>query len=129
MDKKIMERLEDNFCEVLRDFAEKGFQRADDVETAKAALSGMVKMKMLEEMERFHNGGYSNRMYHDDGGEYSSRGRYYRDDGGSYDNGNSYRYYRDDGKQRMVEKLNEMKNHADPNNRQMIEEWLKQLQR
>jgi hypothetical protein len=128
MDKKIMERLEDNFCEVLRDFAEKGFSRAEDVETAKAALSGMVKMKMLEEMENFRNG-YSGRMYRDDG-DMSNR----RDSMGRYaDNGGSYRGYRDDGysghdiKAKMRQKLQEMAMNANGEERRYIDEFMNKL--
>lgn len=87
MDKKIMEKLEDGFCEALHHYAEKGFDSPEKIETVKAALSGLVKMKMLEEMENFESemsgryseeGGMSSRSYR----RRDSRGRYM--DGGSY---------------------------------------------
>lgn len=96
MDKKIMEKLEGGFCEVLHNYAERGMKSPDDVETAKAALSGMVKMKMLEEMENYE--AERSGRYYDDG--MSSRSYRRRDSMGRYaDNGGSmsYRRYHDDG--------------------------------
>lgn len=98
MDKKVMTKLEEGFCEVLHRLtrSDKGFQSANDVETAKAALSGLVKMKMLEEMEDYE-GGMSGRAYYDEGGM-SSRGSYRRDSHGRYaDSGMSYRRHYDGG--------------------------------
>lgn len=130
MDKKVAEKLENSFCEVLYEYAEKGFQNPQQVETAKAALSGLVKIKMLDEMERFR-GGNSFRSYNDEGmsTRRDSMGRY-ADDGRS---NRSYRMYRDGGysgnhKEQMKEKLDEMYNNArDDNDRRAIEEMLDML--
>ena len=54
MDMKTMEKLEDGFCKVLHDNAERGFASASSVELAKTALSGLVKLKMLKEMDSFN---------------------------------------------------------------------------
>lgn len=99
MDKKIMEKLEGGFCEVLHNYAERGMKSPDDVETAKAALSGMVKMKMLEEMERYDNERSGRSYYDDDMGMSNTRSYRRRDSMGRYaDNGGmSYRRYHDDG--------------------------------
>ena len=101
------------------------------METAKAALSGIVKMKMLEEMENFRNG-YSGRMYRDDG-DMSNRS-YGRDSMGRYaDNGGSHRGYRDDGysghdiKQKMRQKLQEMMQNANGEERRYIEEFMNKM--
>lgn len=124
MDKKMFEKLEDGFCEVLSDYAERGMKSPECVETAKAALSGLLKIKMLEEMDKFQ--GYSGRRSYDEDGM-SRRG--YRD-GGSYRR--SYRSY-DEGysgnhKEKMKEKLDEMYNNArDDNDRRAIEEMLDML--
>lgn len=129
MDKKIMEKIEEGFCKVLHEYAETGMRGAQDVEVCKAAVSGVLKLKMLEEMEKY--GGYSERGYRD--GSY----RGYRDDGASQrgyrDDGGSYRGYRDggsydDGKEALRKKLEEMKNSATPENRRMIDEWLHRLE-
>lgn len=95
MDMKVMEKLEEGFCEVLHKYAERGMNSSSDVETAKAALSGMVKMKMLEEMENYE--AERSGRYYDDG--MSSRSYRRRDSMGRYaDNGSmSYRRYHDDG--------------------------------
>ena len=139
MDKKVMGKIEDGFCEVLKKFAETGLRSSQDVETAKAALSGMVKMKMLEEMENFHKeDGYSGRMYRDNG--YS--GRMYRDEGmmsrGDYrDGGYSGRMYRDDGNsydnmhhvtRKITSMLEQMYEQAEgPQEKKEIQMWLNRL--
>ena len=94
MDMKTMEKLEDGFCKVLQNYADRGMKSPDDVETAKAALSGMVKMKMLEEMERYDNE-RSGRYYYDDDRGMSSRHSYRRRDSmGRYADGGNMSYRR-----------------------------------
>jgi hypothetical protein len=108
MDKKVMEKLEDSFCEVLQSYADKGFQNPSQVETAKAALSGLVKIKMLEGMDKFE--GNSFRAYHDE--DMPQRG--YHDDGYS-------------GHDKMISQLEKMRETANPNDRRMIDEWVQRL--
>jgi len=127
MDKKLAEKLENNFCEVLYELTEKEFQNSQQVETAKAALSGLVKIKMLDEMERFR-GGNSFRSYDDEGmsTRRDSMGRY-ADDGRS---NRSYRMYRDDGYSGhdMMGKLEEMRGQArSEDERRMIDEIMKRM--
>jgi hypothetical protein len=127
MDKKVAEKLESSFCEVLYEYAEKGFQNPQQVETAKAALSGLVKIKMLDEMERFR-GGNSFRSYDDEGmsNRRDSMGRY-ADDGQS---NRSYRMYRDDGYSGhdMMSRLEEMRGQArNEDERRMIDEIMKRM--
>ena len=94
MDMKTMEKLEDGFCKVLQNYADRGMKSPDDVETAKAALSGMVKMKMLEEMERYDNE-RSGRYYYDDDRGMSGRHSYRRRDSmGRYADGGNMSYRR-----------------------------------
>ena len=96
MDMKVMNKLEDGFCKVLQNYAESGMNNPEAVETAKAALSGMVKMKMLEEMERYDNE-RSGRYYYDEDGGMSNRNSYRRRDsmGRFMDNGSYRRSYED----------------------------------
>ena len=113
-----MEKLEEGFCEVLHKYAERGMNSSSDVETAKAALSGMVKMKMLEEMENYSDGGMSGRYYYDDDRGMSGRHSYRRRDSmGRYaDGGNmSYRRMYDGGMSGhdMREQLERMMDEAD----------------
>lgn len=95
MDKKIMDKLEDGFCEALHHYAEKGFDSPEKIETVKAALSGMVKLKMLEEMEEYGEEGMSGRRYYEDGGMSSRRSYHRRDSMGRYADGGSYRRSRE----------------------------------
>lgn len=127
MDKKLAQKLENSFCEVLYELAEKEFSTSQQVETAKAALSGLVKIKMLDEMERFR-GGNSFRSYDDEGmsNRRDSMGRY-ADDGRS---NRSYRGYRDDGYSGhdMMSKLEEMRGQArSEDERRMIDEIMKRM--
>ena len=91
---KTMEKLEDGFCKVLQNYADRGMKSPDDVETAQAVLSGMVKMKMLEEMERYDNE-RSGRYYYDDDRGMSGRHSYRRRDSmGRYADGGNMSYRR-----------------------------------
>ena len=98
MDMKTMEKLKDGFCEVLHDNAERGFTSASSVELAKTALSGLVKLKMLEEMDKY-NEEHSNRPYRSYDGDGSYRRGYshtmgqYDGEGGSYRRGYSHEGY------------------------------------
>lgn len=87
MEQKTIQKLQDNLCEVLDDFAQNGIKSAGDVETVKHALSGYEKLLVICAMEQ----GQSGRRYYD-GGSYdgggSGRGSY---DGGSYDGGSGRR--------------------------------------
>lgn len=95
MDMKTMEKLEDGFCKVLHDNAERGFASASSVELAKTALSGLVKLKMLEEMENYNEGGMSGRYYYDDDRGMSGRHSYRRRDSmGRYADGGNMSYRR-----------------------------------
>ena len=123
MDMKAIDKVRNGFCEVISKYAETGLRTANDVETAKAALSGMVKIKMLEEMEKYE-GGYSGRMYRDDG--YSER---------SYSDGSSYRgsygrgYSGHDIKSQLMDKIREMRDAAhNDEERRMVDDWMRRLE-
>ena len=126
MDRRVMEKLEEGVCRALNEVAEKGMNSAQDVETAKAALSGMVKMKMLEEMDNFKDNGYSGRMYRDDGGSYRSYGMY-RDDGSSY-RGYHDGYSGHGVADKILSKMKEMYDNADGRDKQEIEMWINRLE-
>lgn len=126
MDRKVMEKLEDNFCKVLHEISEQGMRSPEEVETAKAAISGVVKLKMLEEMENFKDNGYSGRMYRDDGGSYRSYGMY-RDDGSSY-RGYHDGYSGHGVADKILSKMKEMYDNADGRDKQEIEMWINRLE-
>ena len=123
---KVMEKVCEMFHEVLYELTEKGhFKSAADVETAKAAVSGIVKIKTLEEMERFDEGGSSFRGRSYDGRSYD--GRSY-EDGGSYRRGRGMdgRYVSRDGGS-MRDKLKDLMGDAHGEEKEMIREMLSRM--
>lgn len=82
MEQQLSEILRGMFRNVLQDIAEHGFNGKGDVEAAKNAISGLLKLRCLEEMGE--RGGSSWR---------GSSARHSRDDGGysnrSHSQGNS----------------------------------------
>ena len=53
MEKHIMEQIQTQLCDILRDKAQRGIGSPSDVETVKNALSGINKIKIIEAMERY----------------------------------------------------------------------------
>lgn len=122
MEKQDMKKIESQLCDVLHDMARGGLKSAGDVETVKHALSAMVKLKCLEEMDGYE-GGYSGRSYRSyegmDNGSYRGRSM----DGGSYrsyDGGYS-------GHGDIRQKLEEMARNADGRDREMIQQMLSRM--
>ena len=81
---------------------------------------------------------YSERQGRGRNARRDSRGRY-SSDGGSYDGGSSYddyseermdrRYSRDDAKDHMMNKLGEMMHDADPNEREILKDAMRKIER
>ena len=90
MEKHIMEQIQTQLCDILRDKAQRGIGSPSDVETVKNALSGINKIKIIEAMERYGD----ERSYASYPVDYRRGGRmpYYDGDAGDY----SYRRTRDD---------------------------------
>lgn len=88
MEKHIMEQIQSQLCDVLRDKAQRGIGSASDVETVKNALSGINKIKIIEAMERYGD----ERSYSSYPVDYRRGGRMPYYDDGDY----SYRRSRDD---------------------------------
>jgi len=85
---KVINHVCEMFHDVLYQLADKGsFKDESDVMVAKAAVSGIVKIKTLEAMEHYGGNSFRGRSYEDGMGRsydgYSNRN--------SYDDGNSYR--------------------------------------
>lgn len=129
MDMKVMEKIKDEFCGVLQKYANSGLRSENDVLTAKAAASGLVKLKMLDEMEKYTGSSFG---YRDSGYSEGYRdgmsGRRYHDDGGSYG-------YRDGGysghdiKAQLMEKLREMKDQAhNEQEKRMVDDWIRRFE-
>lgn len=93
----------------------------------KTDIKNLDKIEMLED-----NNGYSEHYpYNDTGNSYARRGTHYvrghysRDDGKDYDR----RYSRDDAKDRMMSKLGEMMEDADPNEREALKKAMREIER
>lgn len=127
-----MMKIKQDLCDILQDFAQKGLHQPQDVEVVKNAISGIQKIKILEEMENFRSGGFSSRSY-DDGGSYRRGGRSYEDGsyrrgGRSYDEG-GYSRERDGGYSGhdLRENLQRMLEQATPEDKEMIKRWMQQV--
>lgn len=120
---EVMHKIKEDLCKSLEYYAQQGLNNPNDIETVKHILSGLEKIKVMEAMDSYHKGGYSGRMYHDDG--YSYR----RDAEGRFtDGGNSYRRsgYHDAGG--MQDKLQHMLGETqDQREREVIQRIMHQL--
>lgn len=121
---KVLYKICDMFHEVLEEYAEKGhFADKSAVETAKAAVSGITKIKTIEAMERFDGNSFRH-SYGEDG--YASRRSY--DSEGSYRRGRGMdgRYVsRDSIKDKLARMMDEATNEQERN---MIREMLDKMQ-
>lgn len=119
-----MDKICDMFHEVLEDYAAKGhFADKSAVETAKAAVSGITKIKTIEAMERFDGNSFRGYAY-DEG--YMGRRSY--DGEGSYRRGRGMdgRYVsRDSIKDKLARMMDEATNEQERN---MIREMLDKMQ-
>ena len=122
MEKKDMRKIEEQLCDVLHDFADKGIRSANDVETTKHALSGLVKLKCLEEMEIYgaERSGRSYRSYEGEGGSMDG-GSYRRDSRGRYRDG-GYSGHGD-----VQQKLQELLRDADERDRDAIRQMVNRM--
>lgn len=129
---EVMYKIKDKLCGVLQEFAHKELRQPQDVEVVKNAISGIQKIKILEEMEHFGSGGFSNRL--EGGGSYRYGGRSYDEDsyrhGGdrSYEKG-GYSRERDGGYSGhdLRENLQRMMERAKPEEKEMIKRWMQQI--
>ena len=152
-----IEKIKKMLCKELDEYAMKGKLTMADLEAVHKltdTVKNLDKIKMFEDEE---GEGYSERrgrgrssygMSYDDDMMYSERrgrgrnarrdsmGRY-SSDGSSYDDysetGESYRggrgYSRDDAKDHMMSKLGEMMEGADPNEREILKDAMRKIER
>ena len=131
MEKQVMGKLEMELCDILQDYAQKGIKSASDVETVKHALSGISKLKIIEEMDKY-NEEHSNRSYRSydgDGGSYRRSHAMGQYDGDSYRRGRSHDGY-EGGRSGhgMRERLEQMMEEAgSERERRAIEEALQKM--
>ena len=149
-----IEKIKKVLCKELEELAEKKNFSGSDLEMVwklSDTIKNMDKIKMLEDDEGYskarHGRAYMNGSSYDDemyserrgrgrNARRDSMGRYSSDMGSSYDDyseeDHSYRggnYSRDDAKDHMMSKLGSMMEGADPNEREILKETMRKLER
>ena len=152
-----MHDLKDLLCAELEDYAEKGKKSGkmsmgdlESIHKLTDTVKNILKIDMLEEESGYSEDGHymgEGRIYgtsYDDGihreggysyarGRYAKRdsmGRYSRDGGVSYRGGQRGGYSRDDGKEYMMEQLEEMMEQAQkPAEREALKRCMQALER
>lgn len=139
MDMNALYDLKEMLCKELEEIAGKGEMSAGDLETTHKltdTIKNIDKILMLEE-----DGGYSRagdweadmRGTYGRESSYANRGRHYvrghySRDGSTIRYGDGRGYSRNDAKERMLERLNEVMNDADENDREVIRRAMRQLE-
>lgn len=147
-----IEKIKKMLCRELEEYGEKNRISAADLETIwklTDVVKNLNKIEMLEESidgeYSQRRGGYSRTMSYDDDMSYADRrgrgsnarrdnmGRY-ASDGSSYDDysENSYArrgYSRGDAKDHMMSKLGEMMEEADPNEREILKQAMRKIEK
>ena len=152
-----IEKIKKMLCKELEEFAETGkLKTPSDISMLKdltGAIKNIDKIEMYEEEKEGYSearGGMRGRSYmhgssYDDDMMYSERrgrgrnakrdrmGRYSSEDGMSYDDYSEERmdkrYSRDDAKDHMMNKLGSMMEDADPNEREILKDCMRKLER
>lgn len=150
-----IEKIKKMLCKELDEYAMKGKISGSDLDMIwklTDTVKNLDKISMLEESEGYseERGGMRGRSYmhgssYDDDMMYSERrgrgryakrdsmGRYSSDGGSSYDDYSETRmdrrYSRDDAKDHMMNKLGSMMEDADPNEREILKDCMRKLER
>lgn len=145
-----IEKIKKMLCKELDEYAMKGKISGSDLDMIwklTDTVKNLDKIEMLEDGDCYD--GYSEmREYPYIGGSSYARGRgryakrdsmgRYSSKGGSYEGGSSYddysertdrRYSRDDAKNHMMNKLGSMMEDADPNEREILKDCMRKLER
>lgn len=124
-----LEKLRDMLMDELANCADKDQLSTNSLYTVDKLTHAVKSIDTILAME---DAGYSNDYSYARGRRGNVRrdsmGRYSRD---TYDRGNSYRnmgYSRDDAKADLIEQLREMSMNTDGEHKQMIENWLRQVE-
>lgn len=133
-----MKRIKKMLCKELEDYSEQKSLSASDLEMIHKltdTIKNLDKIEMLED-----ESGYSEHYpYYDNGSSYArGRGRHakrdsmgrYSSDSDDYSEKNyDRRYSRDEAKDRMMTKLGEMMDGADPNEREALKKAMREIER
>lgn len=131
---KDMWKLKEMLCEELDEFARKGKMNAGDLQTVNMltdTIKNLDKIELLEDEESEYSGA---RRKRDARGRYSRDGdRYAYDDGGESYAGNMMRgnyprhYSRTDGKERMIEILEGMRDGVQGPEKQTVDRMIEMV--
>lgn len=129
-----MEELRDMLCEELDKIAMKGELTAGSLETIDKLSHSIKSIDTIMAMEDYSNDGGSYNSYREGNGRRSyaqrrdSRGRYSRARGGQGGGRSSRGYSMDEGKEEVMEQLEEMMEEAqDTKTRQAIKKAIREL--
>ena len=137
-----IEKIKKMLCKELDEYAMKGRISGSDLDMIwklTDTVKNLDKIEMLEDGNSYD--GYSEMReypymggssYARGRGRYAKRdsmGRYSSDMGDDYSERMDRRYSRDDAKDHMMSKLGSMKDSADPNEREIIKDCMRKLER
>ena len=145
-----IEKIKKMLCKELEEFAETGkLKTPSDISMLKdltGAIKNIDKIEIYEEEKEGYSEARGGRSYmhgssYDDNMMYSERrgrgryakrdsmGRYSSDMGDDYSERMDRRYSRDDAKDHMMNKLGSMMEDADPNEREILKDCMRKLER
>lgn len=141
-----IEKIKKMLCKELDEYAMKQKLTGGDLDMIWKLTDTVKNLDKIEMLEG--DGGYSETYPYYMGGSSYARGRgrnakrdsmgRYSSEGGSYEGGSSYddyseradrRYSRDDAKDHMMNKLGSMMENADPNEREILKDCMRKLER
>lgn len=141
-----IEKIKKMLCKELDEYAMKNKLTMNDLQPVHLMTDIIKNLDKIEMLEG--DDGYSETYPYYMGGSSYARGRgrnakrdsmgRYSSEGGSYEGGSSYddyseradrRYSRDDAKDHMMNKLGSMMENADPNEREILKDCMRKLER
>ena len=145
-----IEKIKKMLCKELDEYAMKQKLTGGDLDMIwklTDTVKNLDKIEMLEDEDSYDGYSETREYPYMVGSSYArGRGRYakrdsmgrYSSEGGSYEGGSSYddysertdrRYSRDDAKDHMMNKLGSMMENADPNEREILKDCMRKLER
>lgn len=133
-----MNKIKKMLCKELEEYAEQKSLSASDLEMIHKLTDTIKNLDKIEMLE--NEDGYSEHYpYEDMGSSYARRGTHYvrghysrgtdRNYPGHYDNEYARRYSRDEAKDKIMSKLGEMMDGADPNEREALKKAMQEIER
>ena len=143
-----MHKIKKMLCKELEEYGDKKSLSSADVEMIHKLTDTVKNLDKISLLEQGDDGYSETYPYYMGGSSYAGRGRgrnarrdsrgRYSSEGGSYEGGSSYddysertdrRYSRDDAKNHMMNKLGSMMENADPNEREILKDAMRKIER